>query len=157
MLDVDFERKTVRMERGSSEKLPQMIGGGVGQGSDGEAKAAPAPVETVEMPYQHLFGVDGGGSAVRYAMRRAGHTEFYEEFINSGYKEMIFPKQPAAGTAPQDPHLLHIWCATPLNSNPFRHLFFLPFSFPHSPFFRALFFISCRFLVSSAGRATSTS
>ena len=38
-----------------------------------------------------IIGADGGPSAVRYALRDAGHIKFSEEILPQGYKEMIFP------------------------------------------------------------------
>jgi len=104
---VDFDKKQVLIQTGSLESKPQMIGGGVGE----KTKQTSSSGSRQKIKYDYLFGVDGGGSAVRYAMRDAGFTEFYEEFINSGYKEMIFPQYPAKGSnaVPQDPKLLHIW------------------------------------------------
>ena len=55
-----------------------------------------------------LIGADGGGSAVRYAMRDAGVCEFSEDMLGSGYKEMIFPKA-AAESGGMARHGLHIW------------------------------------------------
>jgi len=82
------------------------IGGGIGQNVTKQAKTVS---KVIEVPFDHVFGCDGGGSAIRYAMRDAGYTSFYEEYVNSGYKEMIFPKNPCEGTAPMKTDLLHIW------------------------------------------------
>jgi kynurenine 3-monooxygenase len=55
-----------------------------------------------------IVAADGGGSRVRYAMRDSGTCSFDELMLDSGYKEMIFPKEAAsAGTMPA--HGLHIW------------------------------------------------
>jgi len=39
-----------------------------------------------------VIACDGGGSRVRYALRRAGLTEFTEDVLSRGYKEVLFPK-----------------------------------------------------------------
>jgi len=39
-----------------------------------------------------VIACDGGGSRVRYALRRAGLTDFTEEVLSRGYKEVLFPK-----------------------------------------------------------------
>ena len=54
-----------------------------------------------------LVGADGAGSALRYALRDAGHCSFVEEKLESGYKEMSFPADAAAGGMAA--HGLHIW------------------------------------------------
>eukprot|EP00933_Yihiella_yeosuensis_P041337 TRINITY_DN35728_c1_g1_i1.p1 TRINITY_DN35728_c1_g1~~TRINITY_DN35728_c1_g1_i1.p1 ORF type:complete len:583 (-),score=118.59 TRINITY_DN35728_c1_g1_i1:141-1808(-) len=39
-----------------------------------------------------VIACDGAGSRVRYALRRAGLTEFTEDLLTRGYKEVLFPK-----------------------------------------------------------------
>jgi kynurenine 3-monooxygenase len=39
-----------------------------------------------------VIACDGGGSRVRYALRRSGLTEFSEDVLTKGYKEVLFPK-----------------------------------------------------------------
>lgn len=55
-----------------------------------------------------VIAADGGGSGVRRALMRIGAVEATEEKLDSGYKEMLFPKGSAekAGLAR---HGLHIW------------------------------------------------
>lgn len=53
-----------------------------------------------------VVGADGGGSAIRYAMRDAKFTDFGEEMLSHGYKEMIFPKNTSGS---MDVKGLHIW------------------------------------------------
>ena len=55
-----------------------------------------------------LVGADGAGSALRYALRDAGHCSFVEEKLESGYKEMSFPAD-AAAAGGMAAHGLHIW------------------------------------------------
>lgn len=55
-----------------------------------------------------LIGTDGGGSAIRYAMKRVGSIDFKEEPLSHGYKEVIFPKAPYGGPC-LDMRGLHIW------------------------------------------------
>ena len=55
-----------------------------------------------------LVGADGGGSGVRYALKRAGLCSFEESMLEAGYKEMVFPKA-AAEAAGMAKHGLHIW------------------------------------------------
>lgn len=38
-----------------------------------------------------VIACDGAGSRVRYALRRAGLTEFSEDLLSRGYKEVLFP------------------------------------------------------------------
>lgn len=102
----DFDKNIVHLVTGETQAQPQMIGGGIGQANH---TADRAQSKIVDVSFDHLFGCDGGGSAVRYAMRDYGVTTFYEEFINSGYKEMIFPKHPMPGAKPMNPNHLHIW------------------------------------------------
>ncbi|CAE7427368.1 kmo [Symbiodinium sp. CCMP2456] len=39
-----------------------------------------------------VIACDGAGSRVRYALRRCGLTEFTEDLLTRGYKEVLFPK-----------------------------------------------------------------
>lgn len=39
-----------------------------------------------------VIACDGAGSRVRYALRKAGLTDFTEDLLSSGYKEVLFPK-----------------------------------------------------------------
>ena len=39
-----------------------------------------------------VVACDGAGSRVRYALRRCGLTEFTEDLLTRGYKEVLFPK-----------------------------------------------------------------
>ncbi|CAE8683239.1 unnamed protein product, partial [Polarella glacialis] len=39
-----------------------------------------------------VIACDGAGSRIRYAMQRLGLTEFSEELLDRGYKEVLFPK-----------------------------------------------------------------
>jgi len=39
-----------------------------------------------------VIGCDGAGSRVRYALRRCGLTDFSEDLLTRGYKEVLFPK-----------------------------------------------------------------
>mmetsp|Transcript_20478 Transcript_20478/g.40545 ORF Transcript_20478/g.40545 Transcript_20478/m.40545 type:complete len:484 (-) Transcript_20478:126-1577(-) len=55
-----------------------------------------------------IIGCDGGGSAARYAMQRAGATTFEEIPLSHGYKEVIFPKAPFGGPC-MSMKGLHIW------------------------------------------------
>lgn len=67
------------------------------------------PVSKHAVSFDHLFACDGAGSAVRYALRDAGHCDFSEEFITHGYKEIMFPREPAKGVEKLNPNQLHIW------------------------------------------------
>lgn len=44
-----------------------------------------------------VIACDGAGSRMRYALRRAGLTEFTEDLLTRGYKEVLFPKPEAEG------------------------------------------------------------
>lgn len=41
-----------------------------------------------------VIACDGAGSRVRYALKRVGLTNFTEDLLSRGYKEVIFPKPP---------------------------------------------------------------
>jgi len=66
-----------------------------------------------------VIACDGGGSRVRYALRRAGLTTFTEDMLTRGYKEVLFPnpgegndfgaKPENGGEACPGFHGLHIW------------------------------------------------
>jgi len=66
-----------------------------------------------------VIACDGAGSRVRYAMRSAGLTNFTEDLLTRGYKEVLFPKpEPGAdfgadgkdgGEACESRFGLHIW------------------------------------------------
>ena len=55
-----------------------------------------------------VIASDGGGSGVRYSLRDQKLCEFTEDMLGSGYKEMTFPKEPAAA-GEMALHGLHIW------------------------------------------------
>lgn len=44
-----------------------------------------------------VIACDGAGSRVRYALRRSGLTEFSEDLLTRGYKEVLFPKPEGEG------------------------------------------------------------
>eukprot|EP00747_Dinoflagellata_sp_TGD_P169513 gnl/TRDRNA2_/TRDRNA2_198667_c0_seq1.p1 gnl/TRDRNA2_/TRDRNA2_198667_c0~~gnl/TRDRNA2_/TRDRNA2_198667_c0_seq1.p1 ORF type:complete len:576 (+),score=139.18 gnl/TRDRNA2_/TRDRNA2_198667_c0_seq1:96-1823(+) len=65
-----------------------------------------------------IIACDGGGSRVRYALKRAGVLEFSEDLLSRGYKEVLFPKPEGegfgckgdSGSEPCDGRFgLHIW------------------------------------------------
>lgn len=65
-----------------------------------------------------VIACDGAGSRMRYAMRRAGLTEFTEDLLTRGYKEVLFPKPVGegfgatgkdGGEACDGRYGLHIW------------------------------------------------
>merc|ERR1711871_222648 len=59
-----------------------------------------------------LIGADGGGSAVRYALRESKQVTFSEELLSHGYKEMPFPAALNADGKQEytmDKDSLHIW------------------------------------------------
>jgi kynurenine 3-monooxygenase len=79
-----------------------------------------------------IIGADGGGSAVRRALKRLGHVEFTEEFINHGYKELTIPPGPEGFQLEKGS--LHIWpresymlIALPNPDGSFTCTLFLPF------------------------------
>jgi kynurenine 3-monooxygenase len=55
-----------------------------------------------------VIAADGGGSAVRRALKAAGLCEYDEIMLDSGYKEMTFPKA-AAEAGGMAGYGLHIW------------------------------------------------
>eukprot|EP01013_Petalomonas_cantuscygni_P009696 TRINITY_DN22586_c0_g1_i1.p1 TRINITY_DN22586_c0_g1~~TRINITY_DN22586_c0_g1_i1.p1 ORF type:complete len:574 (+),score=135.87 TRINITY_DN22586_c0_g1_i1:134-1855(+) len=72
--------------------------------------------EVVEWRGDAIVAADGGGSAVRYALRDRGALSFDEDLLTHGYKEVTFPSCPGAPAAKGDPlgyplakDSLHIW------------------------------------------------
>ena len=78
-------------------------GGGASGGA--ESTSATEKVFTCRGP---VIAADGGGSAVRAALQALGVCSASREVLDSGYKEMLFPKA-AATAAGLAPHGLHIW------------------------------------------------
>ncbi|KNC82062.1 hypothetical protein SARC_05655 [Sphaeroforma arctica JP610] len=64
--------------------------------------------EVVDVQCDTILGCDGGGSAVRYAMRDHGVTNFTEDLLPDGYKELQFPKD-VSGCEDMRGDALHIW------------------------------------------------
>jgi kynurenine 3-monooxygenase len=55
-----------------------------------------------------VFGADGGGSAVRGELKKAGRMNFVvEDLLEYGYKEVTFPAR--NGQYPMESSSLHIW------------------------------------------------
>lgn len=78
---------------------------------DTEATAGPPQVRDSNTRVRAagpVIAADGGGSAVRKALKAAGLCEYEEVMLESGYKEMTFPKE-AAEAGAMAGHGLHIW------------------------------------------------
>jgi kynurenine 3-monooxygenase len=61
-----------------------------------------------EVAYERLFGADGAFSAVRAALQRTDRTDYSQQYLEYGYKELTI----AAGTAGAwqlEKNALHIW------------------------------------------------
>ena len=95
--------------------------------------------KTIEAPL--IFGVDGAYSAVRYALQRTDRFDYFQRYIEHGYKELAIPPAPGGGHR-MPPEALHIWprgnfmlIALPNADGSFTCTLFLPFegevSFEH--------------------------
>ena len=61
-----------------------------------------------DVPYQHLFGADGAFSAVRAALQRTDRTDYSQQYLEYGYKELTLVAGPE-GAWQLEKNALHIW------------------------------------------------
>lgn len=86
---LQFDARLVRLDLGGSVATFEV---------DGQSQS---------VDYQALLGADGGGSAVRAELVKAGITSVTEDILQTGYKELHIP--PKDGDFALDPDALHIW------------------------------------------------
>jgi kynurenine 3-monooxygenase len=84
-------------------------------------------------PFDVIIGADGAYSAVRNAMQMTDRFNFYQRYIEHGYKELTIPTDDK-GQAQLEKNSLHIWpresfmlIALPNADNTFTCTLFLPF------------------------------
>ncbi|MGI4741869.1 MAG: FAD-dependent oxidoreductase [Janthinobacterium lividum] len=61
-----------------------------------------------DVPYQRLFGADGAFSAVRAALQRTDRTDYSQQYLEYGYKELTLAAGPD-GAWQLEKNALHIW------------------------------------------------
>lgn len=66
----------------------------------------PSNTQTVESDF--VIGADGAFSTVRDQMQRGERADFRKDFLDWGYREIIFPAGPD-GSYQMDPNAIHIW------------------------------------------------
>jgi kynurenine 3-monooxygenase len=59
-------------------------------------------------PVDRVIGADGAYSAVRSILQRSGPFNYSQQFLDQGYKEILFPKTARAAWA-QTKEVLHMW------------------------------------------------
>ena len=61
-----------------------------------------------DVAYERLFGADGAFSAVRAALQRTDRTDYSQQYLEYGYKELTIAAGPA-GSWQLEKNALHIW------------------------------------------------
>jgi len=61
-----------------------------------------------DVAYERLFGADGAFSAVRAALQRTDRTDYSQQYLEYGYKELTIAAGPA-GAWQLEKNALHIW------------------------------------------------
>jgi len=65
-----------------------------------------------DVPYERLFGADGAFSAVRAALQRTDRTDYSQQYLEYGYKELTIAAGPdgtSGGAWQLEKNALHIW------------------------------------------------
>ncbi len=89
------------------------------------------------VPSEFVVGADGAYSAVRTAMQKQDRTDYSQDYLTHGYKELTIPAGPG-GTFRIEKHALHIWprgsfmtIALPNADGSFTVTLFWPFDGPN--------------------------